>query len=561
MQEWPLRLSHVLDYGSTVHADTEILTWTGTAARTTTNAEIGRLAARLAHGLRELGVRGDDRVATFCWNNDVHLAAYLAVPAMGAVLHPLNIRLPADHLAYSANQVADKIVLVDGTLIPALAPILPKLSTVEHVVVVGDGDVEPLAAAGKPVHRFEELVGSQPDTFDWQYDGDETEAAAICYSSGTVGLPKGVAYSHRSIWLHSMQIAAAGSFGFAPTTRSLVVVPMFHVMAWGMPHAAFMTGAGLLMPDRFLTPEPLAAMIAAAKPTHGAAVPSIWTGLLAYLNAHPTDTSTLKEVVVGGSACPESLMRGFDEHGIRIVHAWGMTETSPLGSIARPPAGVTGDELWRYRLSQGQIPASVQARIVAPDGSIAPRDGETVGELEVAGPWITGRYLDSDEPAPGGVPSRQPGSPAASRDSDRFDDGWLRTGDVGTLSADGYITLTDRAKDVIKSGGEWISSVELENHLMAHPAVLEAAVVGVPDPRWEERPLASVVLRDGATATPEELRDFLADRIPRWQLPERWTFLTEVPKTTVGKFDKKVIRRRYAEGDLAVRNLKESAPE
>ena len=541
MQEWPLRLSHILDYGSTVHADAEILTWTGTGVQTTSNAEIGRLSARLANGLRELGVRGDDRVATFSWNNAEHMAAYLAVPAMGAVLHPLNIRHPGDHLVYAAEQVADKVVLVDGTLIPALAAVLPRLSTVEHVVVVGDGDPGPLEASGKPVHRFDELVGGQPDTFAWQYDGDETEAAAICYTSGTVGLPKGVAYSHRSIWLHSMQIQSGASFGFSPHTRSLVVVPMFHVMAWGMPHAAFMSGASLLMPDRYLSPEPLAAMIAAAKPTHGAAVPSIWTGLLAYLDAHPTDTSSLQEVVVGGSACPESLMRGFEAHGIQIVHAWGMTETSPLGSIARPPVGATGAELWRYRLSQGRIPAAVEARIVAPDGSVAPRDGETVGELEVRGPWITGRYLDSDEP-----------------DADRFDDGWLRTGDVGTLTANGYLTLTDRAKDVIKSGGEWISSVELENHLMAHPAVLEAAVVGVPDPTWQERPLASVVLRDGATATPEELREFLADRVPRWQLPERWTFLTEVPKTTVGKFDKKVIRRRYAEGDLSVRNLKEN---
>ncbi|WP_203663210.1 long-chain fatty acid--CoA ligase [Actinocatenispora rupis] len=540
MQDGPLRLARILEHGSTVHGATEVVTWTADGPRTTTYAQVGRDAARLAHALRELGVTGDQRVGTFCWNNAEHLVAYMAVPAMGAVLHPLNIRLPAEQLVYVANQAEDRVVLVDGTLIPALARVLPRLTTVEHVIVVGAGDTTPLADSGKTLHSYEELLAGRPETFDWP-DGDEHDAAAICYSSGTVGNPKGVAYSHRSIWLHSMQVGMAESFGFSPLTRSLVVVPMFHVMAWGIPHAAFMSGVTLIMPDRFLQPEPLAAMIAAAKPTHAAAVPSIWTGLLAHLNAYPTDTSSLSEVIVGGSACPEALMRGFDEHGIRIVHAWGMTETSPLGSVARPPVGVTGADEWRYRLTQGRVPASVQARIVGPDGRVAPNDGEAVGELEVRGPWITGRYLDSDEPDP-----------------DRFDDGWLRTGDVGTLTADGYLTLTDRAKDVIKSGGEWISSVELENHLMAHPAVLEAAVVGVPDPRWEERPLASVVLREGATATPAELQAFLAERIPRWQLPERWTFITEVPKTTVGKFDKKVLRARYAAGELTVDNLRET---
>ena len=542
MQDGELRLSRILEHGSTVHAATEVHTWTGDAVRARTYGEVGADAARLAHGLRALGVTGDQRVATFAWNNAEHLVAYLAVPAMGAVLHPLNIRLPADQLVYAATQADDRVVLVDDTLAAGLAQLLPHLSTVEHVVLVGDGDTAPLEATGRTVHRYAELLDGQPTEYPWPA-GDERDAAAICYSSGTVGRPKGVAYSHRSIYLHSMQIGMAESFALSPKERSLLVVPMFHVMGWGMPHAAFMTGNSLLMPDRFLQPEPLAAMIAADHPTQASAVPSIWTALLAHLKAHPTDISSLNEVVVGGSACPESLMREFDALGVRLVHAWGMTETSPLGTVARPPAGVGGAEEMRYRLTQGRFPASVQPRIVGPDGTPAAHDGVAVGELEVRGPWITGRYLSSGEPD-------EP-------DPDRFDDGWLRTGDVGTISADGYLTLTDRAKDVIKSGGEWISSVELENHLMAHPAVLEAAVVGVPDARWEERPLASVVLREGATATPEELRDFLADRIPRWQLPERWTFLSEVPKTTVGKFDKKVIRAQYAAGGLAVRNLKE----
>jgi fatty-acyl-CoA synthase len=312
---------------------------------------------------------------------------------------------------------------------------------------------------------------------------------------------------------------------------------MFHAMAWGLPYAALMSGTSLLMPDRFLQAAPLAAMIQAERPTMAGAVPTIWTDLLAYLDAHLTDASSIKDVVVGGSACPPALMHAFHErYGIDVIHAWGMTETSPLGSVARPPAKVTGEDAWRYRYTQGRTPASVAARIVGPFGDVLPADGESVGELEVRGPWVTGTYLADDEPDP-----------------DKFHDGWLRTGDIATLTAEGYITLTDRAKDVIKSGGEWISSVDLENQLMGHPAVLEACVVGVPDERWGERPFATVVLREGATASVAELRDFLAERVARWQLPERWAFIEAVPKTSVGKFDKKVVRARYAEGGLEVR--------
>jgi fatty-acyl-CoA synthase len=315
---------------------------------------------------------------------------------------------------------------------------------------------------------------------------------------------------------------------------------MFHAMAWGLPYASFMGGASLLMPDRFLQAAPIATMIQAEKPTLAGAVPTIWTDLLAYLDAHPEiDVSSLKEAVVGGSACPPSLMRAFSErYGVGIIHAWGMTEMSPLGSVSRAPAGVSGEEAWAYRYTQGRVPAGVQARIVDPLGEAAAPDGKSVGELEVRGPWITGRYIGEEVPDP-----------------EKFHDGWLRTGDVGTLSANGFLTLTDRAKDVIKSGGEWISSVELENYLMAHPAVLEACVVGVPDARWDERPLATVVLREGASASAEDLRQFLGERVAHWQLPERWAFIEAVPKTSVGKFDKKVVRAQYADGALQVRTV------
>jgi fatty-acyl-CoA synthase len=336
-----------------------------------------------------------------------------------------------------------------------------------------------------------------------------------------------------------MEICMREGFGLSPATRELVIVPMFHAMSWGLPYAALMSGASLLMPDRFLQAEPIAKMIAVERPTLAGAVPTIWTDLLAYLDRNPTDVSSLKEAVVGGSACPPALMHAFRErYGIEIIHAWGMTEMSPLGSVARPPAGVTGEEAWAYRITQGRLPAGVRGRIVGPTGEVMPNDGASVGELEVCGPWVTERYLGDDAPDP-----------------DKFRDGWLRTGDVGTLSGDGFLTLTDRSKDVIKSGGEWISSVELENHLMAHPAVLEACVVGVPDPRWDERPLATVVLREGESVGADELRQFLADRVAHWQLPERWAFIAQVPKTSVGKFDKKVVRSQYADGDLDVQTL------
>ncbi|OPC82132.1 long-chain fatty acid--CoA ligase [Embleya scabrispora] len=541
MQDVPLTIARIMRHGTTVHGGSKVVTWTGGTPRRTTYAEIGRRSAQLAHALRELGVTGDERVATFLWNNQEHLECYLAIPSMGAVLHTLNLRLPPEQLVYIANHADDRVLVLDGSLAALAAPLLPMLSTVEHVVVTGaDTDLAPLADCGKQVHRYDDLLAGRPTEFDWAEDIDERQGAAMCYTSGTTGNPKGVVYSHRSTYLHSMQVCAMEGFGLGSGDLLLPVVPMFHVNAWGLPYAAMLCGASILMPDRFLQPEPLATMIAAEKPTFAAAVPTIWTGLLDYLDVHKTDVSSLKEVVVGGSACPPGLMHAFEErHGVRIIHAWGMTETSPLGSVARPPAGTTGDEAFSYRISQGRLPASVQARLVGPDGTDMPFDGEAVGELLVRGPWIAGAYIGDE------------GSADASGGG-RFKDGWLYTGDVGTITADGFLRLTDRAKDVIKSGGEWISSVELENTLMGHEDVVEAAVVGVPDDKWGERPLATVVLREGAETTVEQLRDYLAGQVARWQVPERWSLIASVPKTSVGKFDKKVIRRQYAEGALEV---------
>ncbi|SCF13016.1 fatty-acyl-CoA synthase [Micromonospora matsumotoense] len=542
MMDAPLQVSRILEHGATVHGTAEVVTWTGAEPRRMSYAEVGRTAARLAHALRdECGVTGDERVATFMWNNNEHLVAYFAVPSMGAVLHTLNLRLFPDQVAYIANHAQDRVVLVDSTLIPLLARVLGELTTVRHVVVVGGADPGPLrAVAGDRVtfHQWDELLAGRPEHYDWP-ELDERDAAALCYTSGTTGNPKGVAYSHRSIYLHSLQVCLPEGFGLGPGDRELAIVPMFHAMSWGLPYAAFLSGASLIMPDRFLQAAPIAEMIATERPTLAGAVPTIWNDLLAHLDAHDVDTSSLKEVIVGGSACPPALMHAFAErHGIEVIHAWGMTEMSPLGSVSRAPAGATGEDAWRYRYTQGRIPAGVAARIVDPLGEPLPADGTSVGELEVRGPWVTARYVGEDAPDP-----------------EKFHDGWLRTGDVGMLSPDGFLTLTDRAKDVIKSGGEWISSVELENALMAHPDVQEACVVGVPDQRWGERPLATVVVREGASTSVEQLRAFLAGSVVHWQVPERWAVIDAVPKTSVGKFDKKVVRARYADGDLEVREL------
>jgi fatty-acyl-CoA synthase len=333
-----------------------------------------------------------------------------------------------------------------------------------------------------------------------------------------------------------MAVCMGVAAGLTWQDRVLPIVPMFHANAWGLPYAALLAGSSLVMPDRWLQAEPLVRFMVESRPTMSGGVPTVWNDVLGYLDEHPSDLSSLRLVRCGGSAVPVALQQALqDRHGITVIQGWGMTETSPVASFAYPPLGVAGEEAWRYRGTACRVLPGVEARIVGDDGPL-PADGVAAGELEVRGPWVTGAYYRDDDPG-------------------RFDDGWLRTGDVGTLDPQGYITLTDRAKDVIKSGGEWISSVELENALMAHPDVVEAAVVGIPDEKWQERPLASVVLREGAEVTPEQLREFLADRVARWQLPDAWAFIKAVPRTSVGKFDKKVLRRQYADGELEVTTL------
>ncbi|MGZ6788047.1 MAG: fatty acid--CoA ligase [Nocardioidaceae bacterium] len=540
MQEFPLTIGAILRHGTEVHPDSEVVTATADGSRSRSYGELADRTARLANALRGLGIRGDQRVATFQWNNTEHLESYLAVPSMGAVLHTLNIRLFPEQLTYIANHADDQVVIVDDSLVPLLGKVLATFDSVRHVVVAGpeaaQSDLDSLRAAGKEVHLYEDLLAAADGGFDWP-EIDERDAAAMCYTSGTTGHPKGVVYSHRSSYLHSMAVGMGVSAGLTWDDRVLPIVPMFHANAWGLAYAAVMTGASLTMPDRWLQAEPLVRFMREARPTVSGAVPTVWNDVLSYLDQHQdVDLSDhLRLVLCGGSAVPVSLQKALGErHGIRVVQAWGMTETSPVASVARPPLGVSEEESWRYRGGQGRLLPGVEGRIVGDAGDAMPRDGRAVGELEVRGPWATASYYRDDDPA-------------------KFHDGWLRTGDVGNLDPLGYITLTDRAKDVIKSGGEWISSVDLENALMGHPDVVEAAVVGIPDEKWQERPLASVVLREGATVTPHELREHLLQTVAKWQLPDAWAFIEAVPRTSVGKFDKKVIRRWYADGELEVR--------
>ena len=537
MQNSALTVSEILRYAVDVHGDRTVTTATGDGFRHATYRQVGQQAARLANALRRLGIDGDQRVATFMWNNQEHLEAYVAVPSMGAVLHTLNIRLFPEQIEFVAYEAEDRVVIVDMSLVGILAPVLPKMETVHTVIAVGAGDLAPLEASGKKVLRYHDLIAAESDQFDWPVI-DENSAAAMCYTSGTTGHPKGVVYGHRSSYLHSMAACSGNGMGLSFSDKAFPIVPMFHANAWGLPYAALMAGADLVLPDRFMDAKSLVHLMETQRPTVAGAVPTIWNDVMNYLDREPGhDISSLRLVACGGSAVPVTLMQAFEQrYNVQIRQLWGMTETSPMATLAWPAPGTPPEKEWEIRGTQGRPMCGVEARIVDDQGVVLPNDGVAVGELEVCGPWITGSYYRNTDPS-------------------KFESGWLRTGDVGRIDPQGYITLTDRAKDVIKSGGEWISSVELENHLIGHPNVREAAVVGVPDDRWQERPLAAVVLQEGAKVSPEDLREYLADKVVRWWLPERWTFVEEIPRTSVGKYDKKTIRSRHAEGRYEVVTL------
>ncbi|HEY5286231.1 MAG TPA: long-chain fatty acid--CoA ligase [Solirubrobacteraceae bacterium] len=528
--DFQLTLHHPLHRMRSVHPGAEVVTLTDAGPTRASYGQVAERVDRLARVLDRLGVRQGERVGTFAWNNQRHLELYMAVPCIGAVLHTLNIRLFAEQLTYIVNHAQDGVIFVDDSVVPILAELAPTFEHVRHYVVMGDGDAGSLPNA----LRYEELLDDAgPGAYDYP-DLDERQAAALCYTSGTTGNPKGVLYSHRSISLHSTASLMKDALGLSQRDRALLVVPMFHVNAWGIPHAAALAGADLIMPDRFLQAEPLAKLIEAERPTIMGCVPTIYADLLRYADANDVDISSLENAACGGSAVPRQMMRDYEErHGVNVFQAWGMTETSPVASYSRPDESAGHDEsYWDMRAKQGKPLPWVQARLVGDDGAEVPWDGESTGELEVRGPWIAARYF-SDETG-----------------ADRFNDGWLCTGDIASIDEHAFIQITDRSKDVIKSGGEWISSVELENEVMAHPDVVEAAVIAKPDEKWAERPLCCVVVRAGASLSAEDLREHLRGRVAKWWLPDEFAFVAEVPKTSVGKFDKKVLRAHLREGTL-----------
>ena len=532
MMDAPLLVRDILRHGRTIHGHSTVTTVVDGGYVTATFAQVANRADQLAAALTKLGVAAGDRVGTFCWNNQTHLEAYLAIPAMGAVLHTLNIRLFPEQLAYVINHAEDKVIIVDASLIPLLAKVRSELTTVETIIVSGSGD----ASALGPVLSYDDLLDAEQPGFAYP-EFDERSAAAMCYTSGTTGNPKGVVYSHRSTYLHSMAQLSANAIALEESDTILIIVPMFHANAWGTPYSSFMGGVNMVMPQQYLQGEHLSRIIQETRPTLACGVPTIWNDLLRVTEGKTVDFSSLRAITAGGSNVPQALFEQFDQRfGVPLVQGWGMTETSPLATYGLAPIGTSGDEAMAYRVKAGRLLAGVEVRVVADDGSVLPNDGHSVGEFEIRGPWVTGSYYRDD-------------------DTSKFHDGWLRTGDVGTLDALGYMTISDRSKDVIKSGGEWISSIELEGAIMEHPAVFEAAVVAVPDAKWDERPLACVVLHEGHSATPAELLEFLGPKVAKWWLPERWTFIDVVPKTSVGKFDKKVLRAMYEAGDLGVETV------
>ncbi len=533
MQDRPLTLTHFFERAERYTPGKQIVTGTASGVERTSYGQWADRTRRLGGVLDQLGISADGRVGTFAWNTARHLELYFAAPCTGRVLHTLNIRLFPEQVTYIVNHAEDEVIFVDRSLLGLLAPLIPTFETVRHFVVMDDGAPTELPD-GVTVLDYEELLaGAEPVEFSVS---DENRAASMCYTSGTTGNPKGVVYTHRSTYLHTLAVLQADSIGVSERDTVMPVVPMFHANAWGLAHAGVASGASLVLPGPRMTPPALADLIVDERVTVAAGVPTIWMGVLPELEGR--DISALRAIPCGGSAVPKALSEAYRaQTGLPILQAWGMTETSPVASVAITRSWLADqpkDALADLRASQGPALLGVELRIAdQATGEVLPWDGTSRGELQAAGPWITASYYRDD------------------RSADSFtEDGWLRTGDVAVISPDGYVQIVDRTKDVVKSGGEWISSVELENEIMAHPSVAEAAVIGVPHPKWAERPLACVVVKPGETLDKQAILDFLDGRVASWWLPDDVVFIDEVPKTSVGKFSKKDLRDRFADHQL-----------
>jgi fatty-acyl-CoA synthase len=530
MMNYPLTLVHMLERAGHCYPRTEIVSrLPDRSLQRTTYCNFYRRARSLAAALCRAGLRKGDRVATLMWNHAAHLEAYYGIPVAGGIVHPLNLRLHPDEIAYIANDAEDRFLIVDDVL-------LPLLDQFKDSVLLDRIFVVPLT--GRPIpseyESYEELLQSGEGEFTYP-ELEENDPAGMCYTSGTTGRPPGVVYSHRSMVLHSYTILLSAVFGMSSEDVVMPVVPMFHVLSWGVPHALPMIGGKLVFPGPHMDPESLVDLCERERVTLCTGVPTMWLGVLQLLDREPGKHKLAAgvRVVVGGAAAPEAMIRGFDRHGITVIHAWGMTEMSPIGTVSRLKPylqDLPEDQRYALRAKQGCVVPFVDLRVVNDDGQEVPADGIAMGELQVRGPFVTGSY------------HKRPRTP------DKFTaDGWFRTGDVATIDVEGYIKICDRTKDLIKSGGEWISSVDLENAIMGHPAVTEAAVVAMPDAKWTERPLAFVVLKPGMTASGEEIAGFIAGKFPRWWLPDEYVFVEAIPRTSTGKFLKRALRQQIAD--------------
>ncbi len=534
MMDFPLTLPVILERAGKLFQRVEIVSRRpDRSVVRTTYGDFYRRARRLADALTKMGLRPGDRVASMMWNHTGHLEAFFGVPCAGGILHTLNLRLHPHELAAIVNHAEDRFLLIDDVLLPTFEQFRANVSF-ERVIVVpyGGGRIP------EECFDYEELLAGASADFCYPVI-DENDGAAMCFTSGTTGNSKGVVYSHRALVLHTFAELGVDSFAVGHHDTVLPVAPMFHANAWGLPYSCTMAGARLILPGPNVDPESVLDLTAQEHVTIACGVPTVWLGVLAALEKNPGrwKFSGPVRIVIGGSAPPERLMRALDKHGLHILHLWGMTETTPLatvGKLKRHMKDWTLDQQYEVRTKQGWPTPFIELRVMRPEGlegksMEAPRDGETPGELEVRGPWVAGSYYKSPDQAHRWT-----------------EDGWFKTGDIATMDEEGFIKIVDRAKDLVKSGGEWISSVDLENKLMGHPAVKEAAVVGVPHPKWQERPVAAVVLKEGAQVTGEELRAFLAETFAKWQLPDAFVFVEALPRTSVGKFKKIALREQFA---------------
>ena len=558
MQEVPFSVARILEFGTTAHANTKCTTWRASGAEETTFAEIGARAAAFANALHDdLGIDGDQRVSTLLYNCAEHIEVMFAVAAKGAVFNPLNVQLMTDQIAYVVNHAESEVIVADPRLAEKLGAILQSCPTVRAVAFTGIGPLDGAAShlpASVEVYSYEQLLDGRPTSYPWP-ELPENTAAALVYSTATTGAPKGVAYSHRSLWLEATSLRATDSLAVAHGETFLCCIPIYHVLSWGVPLAAFLAGTPLVLPDSDMSAPTLAKLIAGTHPRVAHGVPTLWIQLMVHYLHNPPERMSLQEIFVGGSPAPPALIKVWEErYGVDVVHVWGMTETSTVGTVARPPSGASGEARWAYRVSQGRFAPTLQYRVVNDGQVMAPND-LTQGEIQVRGNMVAASYYHS--------PTQEPGEAASTFRGEEVDDerrhftadGWLRTGDVGTVTNAGFLTLYDRARDVIRSGGEWIYSAQVENLIMESDDVIECAVIGIPDQKWGERPLAVTKLTAEVPPTEEtaaRLRAGLADVLPKWMAPEYWTFVDTIDKTSVGKFDKKDLRKHLARDEFDI---------